>query len=473
MPKFCDYCGEPLQEGAKFCMGCGHPVNAASQVAEEPSQQPASEPALQQQPEPQQQPWPQQQPRPQRQPLPLAKKGLFVKVFLITSLVAVLAYGAEEFYQYRHEKKVYEELTKDYDELSEKLSRRKNRDSESQDSPKASKKRGKGNEEEETVRLKYCRADFRKKDDPRFVDGDAVRLAINNALKNSNIVALQSNKDFSINSTGNYSYYGSNPEEYFNIADATVTVDGHVGESLTEGTFTMEATVVCRKKDAEVGYESAYTVKYDISGNFFPSRTFVRAYEFSGKGSIEGQGELQRYEKLVKQGVDPVSEINERLEDGGDLFLTFDIVKSDDSENVAKSDETEKVAKSDDSDRPKEGEKNGKMKLKYEMFFDEALPFPDFGEITENYMDHGTQTIRMDKISYAEFVDYCKLLESQPGWVPHKDDNVAHFPKDYNDMTQTLCMGDYHGLHVVVCYICDKFIEGTDMPHFRISVNKK
>ena len=33
MPKFCEYCGTPLKEGAKFCVGCGHSVAQAAQPA--------------------------------------------------------------------------------------------------------------------------------------------------------------------------------------------------------------------------------------------------------------------------------------------------------------------------------------------------------------------------------------------------------------------------------------------------------
>ena len=311
MARFCEYCGSPLEEDARFCMECGHPVDVMTQPTQQPSQQPASQST------------PQQQPGPQLQPMKPMKKGLFVKVFLIASLVAVLGYGAEEYYQYRHEKKVYKELTKDLDKLNEQL---KNKDSESQDTPKASKSTGK--EEKETIRLKYYRIDFWKKEDAGLVDGDAVRLAINNAFENSDIVALQRNNNFSFNSTGNYSYYGSNPEDYFTVADATLTVNGHVGESTTNGTFTMEATVVCRKKDAEVGYEGSDTVTYEISGDFFPSKTWINNYEFSGKGSVENKGEIRRSEKLVKLGVDPVTELNVRLEDGGDLSFYFKIERN-------------------------------------------------------------------------------------------------------------------------------------------------
>lgn len=176
-------------------------------------------------------------------------------------------------------------------------------------------------EDKDAKRVKYAGIDFWKKDDASLVDGNDVRRAIDKALRNSDIVALQKNKDFSFTSTGSNSYGDD-------TADATVTINGHVGESGTEGTFSMKATAVCHEKNAEVGFESSYTVTYVISGEFFfPSKTRAACYEFSGKGSVESKGELHRSEKLVKNGVDPVTIINEKLEDGGLISLYFSVQK--------------------------------------------------------------------------------------------------------------------------------------------------
>lgn len=183
-----------------------------------------------------------------------------------------------------------------------------------------------------------------------------------------------------------------------------------------------------------------------------------------------------------KYAKDNFNEVKDKIEESLGMPLSS-IIDFDDPEQLEKLEELgvtsedidkikEMAEKNDKPNKAKKSQSAPQIKLKYEMFFDEALPFPDFGEITENSTDFGTQTIRMDKISYAEFVEYCKLLEAQPGWEAHKEDNVAHFPKDYNDKMQTMCVGDYHGLHVVVCYLCDSFIKDTDMPHVRISVKK-
>lgn len=126
MSKFCEYCGAPLQEGARFCTGCGHPVAVMSQPNQQQPQQPASKPRPQQQ-----QPWPQQQPRggqqqgypygqqqatqqgnPYRQssnqvnfqpsaqanrPQQPKKKGGFGKTLLVLAIIAVVIVGVVKF----------------------------------------------------------------------------------------------------------------------------------------------------------------------------------------------------------------------------------------------------------------------------------------------------------------------------------------------------------------------------------------
>lgn len=51
MSKTCEYCGTPLKEGSKFCLGCGHPVEVAPPPAPQPTPQPTPQPEPQPQPE--------------------------------------------------------------------------------------------------------------------------------------------------------------------------------------------------------------------------------------------------------------------------------------------------------------------------------------------------------------------------------------------------------------------------------------
>ncbi len=110
MAKFCEYCGAPLKDGAKFCTGCGHAVAAKPQPQPQPNPQP--QPSRQPEAEPTV-----QAPKPK-------KKGGCGKVLLIVALIAVVGYGGWEFYQNREAKRTRERLTKDYPEKMKELEQR-------------------------------------------------------------------------------------------------------------------------------------------------------------------------------------------------------------------------------------------------------------------------------------------------------------------------------------------------------------
>lgn len=136
MAKFCEYCGAPLQEGAKFCTGCGHPVAVKSQPSQQrqQSQQPRQGQSGGQTSQFQsRQPY---EPQPNNQskfkPSPQAakvkgngnkKKGGCVKTLFIVALIVVLGYGGWEYYQNRDAKRTREKLTKDYPEKMKELER--------------------------------------------------------------------------------------------------------------------------------------------------------------------------------------------------------------------------------------------------------------------------------------------------------------------------------------------------------------
>ena len=113
MNRFCEYCGAPLKEGAKFCSGCGHPVTAKPQSQPQPNPQPQQRP----------QPQPPHQPKaePKVQVEKPKKKGGCGKVLLIVALIAVLGYAGWEYYQNKEAKRTRERLTKDYPEKMKEL----------------------------------------------------------------------------------------------------------------------------------------------------------------------------------------------------------------------------------------------------------------------------------------------------------------------------------------------------------------
>lgn len=137
MAKFCEYCGAPLQEGAKFCTGCGHPVAVKSQPSQQrqQSQQPrqgqsggqTSQSQSRQPYEPQPNNQIKFQPSAQAAKMKETgnkKKGGCVKTLLIVALIAVLGYGGWEYYQNREAKRTRERLTKDYPEKMKELEQR-------------------------------------------------------------------------------------------------------------------------------------------------------------------------------------------------------------------------------------------------------------------------------------------------------------------------------------------------------------
>ena len=161
---------------------------------------------------------------------------------------------------------------------------------------------------------------------------------------------------------------------------------------------------------------------------------------------------------------------------GAGVYLFYDTAK-DKIEEVKSQMEESKSMVEETVEKPAATQKSqstSKLKLKYEMFFDVAIPIPDFGVITKDELEsHETaRRIRFDKISYKQFIEYCKMLEALPGWEADKADNVAHFPKDYNDRMSARCAGHYHSLYVVVTYYNDKFVADIGEPNFMLYVSK-
>lgn len=127
----------------------------------------------------------------------------------------------------------------------------------------------------------------------------------------------------------------------------------------------------------------------------------------------------------------------------------------------------------------KPGMSVGKLKTKDENFFGVTLPFPKVGRITENTtrvndFGHEATTIRMDKISYEQYKEYCKILEALPGWEKDDTENVARMPSNYNDRTKVYCSGSYGVLpDISVQYYNDEHCKRTGLPHFCMFVFNK
>ena len=138
----------------------------------------------------------------------------------------------------------------------------------------------------------------------------------------------------------------------------------------------------------------------------------------------------------------------------------------------------EKPQKSKAKDEPKKSKVKSKIKIKDEEFFGVTMPIPDIGKIIENKTEKGSggeevATIRIDSISYQEFIEYCKTLESLRDWKATKTYRVSRFPKDYNEEPMVICAGSYGELsNITVKYYSDELCEDPETPHFNLTVGK-
>ena len=98
-----------------------------------------------------------------------------------------------------------------------------------------------------------------------------------------------------------------------------------------------------------------------------------------------------------------------------------------------------------------------------------TLPEPatQNGTYTEWTVEDDCVTIRMDGVTYQEYITYCTTLEALSGWVKDDDDIVDNFPSDYNTKSKVYCVGEYGALpRISVQYYSDATCERTEYPHF-------
>lgn len=97
MPKFCEYCGTPLEDGVKFCPGCGHKVLLTEKVNTN-YQAPKYNAST--------------SPKPEARTEAPKKKGGCGKVLLIAVLAVVVIVGAVSYFKHSKEKKdFHQEVT--------------------------------------------------------------------------------------------------------------------------------------------------------------------------------------------------------------------------------------------------------------------------------------------------------------------------------------------------------------------------
>lgn len=93
MSNFCEYCGSPLEEDAKFCTGCGHPVARETSNQQTTNQQGRGENLSSSKSKPNQQTT---SPTPKKK-----KKRTGRKVFLMLLLIVAVGYGIKGYLQHK------------------------------------------------------------------------------------------------------------------------------------------------------------------------------------------------------------------------------------------------------------------------------------------------------------------------------------------------------------------------------------
>lgn len=125
------------------------------------------------------------------------------------------------------------------------------------------------------------------------------------------------------------------------------------------------------------------------------------------------------------------------------------------------------------SSNPKKSKGNGKIKVKDAEFFGVTLPIPNAGKVlkydteTNSFGDKVTE-IRIEGLSYDQFIEYCKMLEALPGWEVKNDYDIAHFPSNPDDVRSVEFKGQYKTIpHIALDFYSR---QGKKAPDFQMMV---
>ena len=105
-------------------------------------------------------------------------------------------------------------------------------------------------------------------------------------------------------------------------------------------------------------------------------------------------------------------------------------------------------------------------------FYGVELPkVANYDKVCEYTVKDDSITIRIEGVTYAEFIEYCQKLEGLSGWERDEDENVDSFPSDYNSRDKVYFSGAYQSLpHIAVQYYSDSKVNSSGYPHFVIFV---
>lgn len=266
--------------------------------------------------------------------------------------------------------------------------------------------------------------------------------------------------DLGENSFGVLSYAANSLNDYIS------------GGSILSGTFT----------HTDDGVE--FTLWDTLTGKEDVKQTLEKSVSDSDRieKAINGDGEQIKPDgNIPKQIADNITDKNASLVSGIDVKDFIQAVEtaliefsaSNDRQSVSTT-ETDTTTESSEPDYSNIGDAEGWNG----NFYGTTLPAPQTnGKVTEYTVKDDSITVRIDGISWEEYKDYCKTLQSLGGWQVYTGDypeDVAHFPEDYNQRLKTYFSGSYGKLpHISVQYYSDKSCETSKKPHFCMFVFKE
>ena len=249
--------------------------------------------------------------------------------------------------------------------------------------------------------------------------------------------------------------------------------------------FTRESVRLTVLNDHTLLYEEYYY--YDFDHPSFPwgvDYSYEREYTYDPKtetviisatdtGLIVGQVYDWSETSMAKTSLNPVKIVKEPAKDNYDCIAARFFYNPKELGGTSTDSGNIRYERSAFGEEPT-------MKVKNVDFFGVTLPFPDIGTITENETKADawgdeSATVRIDGITYAQYKEYCKILEDLYGWEVYEGDypeDVAHMPEDYNSRSKVYFTGSYSGLpHISVQYYSDS-TAGNKYPNFCMFVFK-
>ncbi|MBP3730625.1 MAG: hypothetical protein J6I40_04045 [Mailhella sp.] len=131
-------------------------------------------------------------------------------------------------------------------------------------------------------------------------------------------------------------------------------------------------------------------------------------------------------------------------------------------------------AKTEDTPAPQAID-NGNNDIPWGSFYGVELPPPDGrSAVCERTAKEDSTTVRIDGLSWEEFVRYCKKLEQMPGWRVKNGESSSNLPAGPKTDDIVYFTGAYGNLpHINLRYNGDEYAKNAGVPNFSMFVFEK